>query len=563
MISWIQRTFQQHFKFIFGILLIVTIVSFVMTIGNMPGLGQAGPKTIKRSFFGYDLDQQGTANMIFGDANISAQLQTGFANLSSEQIQNYAFQRIAALSLADRLKIPQPTHQEVSHFIEGLPAFAGQDGKFDPSRYASFRDNLQTNPRISEGDIARVLSQDVRIEEVRRLLAGPGYVLPDEVRDQLVRTDSKWTIGVASVDFASFKPEIPVSEDALNRYFRENSFRYVIPPRVGVDYVFFPAADYLSKVKVTPAEVRAYYDANPSRFPAPSAAGADQTKLNLKLNKPADTAAAFAAVEPKVEAALKEERAEHMAAEAAADLTVAIYNQKLSPGTADFTAFLAARNLALKKVAPFDQATAPKDLGWTPTVIQQALSLGADHAVSDSLSVAGGSIVLFWRQTLPSYQPPLQQVRDRVVADFKANQRRELFVALGRKYRADLEAGLKSGETFAAVAAKLPVSPDQPKLEVKDYSGFTLREPPEKLNPAILNALMSLQPGQVSDMVLVKDQGYLVFAQDRKLPDLNPGSPLFAAAKDQIASLTSRIDQNLYLSEIVSRELKKAAPPSS
>ena len=45
MISWIQRSFQQHFRIIFGILLAVTIISFIFTIGASPGIGRAGPKT--------------------------------------------------------------------------------------------------------------------------------------------------------------------------------------------------------------------------------------------------------------------------------------------------------------------------------------------------------------------------------------------------------------------------------------------------------------------------------------------------------------------------------------
>ena len=39
MISWIQRYFQHHFRTIFTVLLGVTIISFIFTIGAAPGLG--------------------------------------------------------------------------------------------------------------------------------------------------------------------------------------------------------------------------------------------------------------------------------------------------------------------------------------------------------------------------------------------------------------------------------------------------------------------------------------------------------------------------------------------
>ena len=59
------------------------------------------------------------------------------------------------------------------------------------------------------------------------------------------------------------------------------------------------------------AEVRAYYDANPSRFPKPA--------VDPKAPAPAkaDPAADYAAVQSQVEAALKSERAQRLAAKAA------------------------------------------------------------------------------------------------------------------------------------------------------------------------------------------------------------------------------------------------------
>ena len=232
-------------------------------------------------------------------------------------------QRVAALALADQLKIPAPTAREIATYIKSLRAFAGPDGQFDASRYAAFRDSLKTNPRISEGDIARVLNDDLRISRLRTLLTGPGYVLPDEVRDQLARAESTWTIAVATLDYAAFKPDIPVAEDALKRFFDDNAFRYMVPPRVGVDCVSFRASDYLGAVSVTAAEVRAYYDRTPSGSPRRKQGRGRQEPPKLDAAKPANPDADFAAVRPQVEQALKTNGPHHLAAKAAADFTVA------------------------------------------------------------------------------------------------------------------------------------------------------------------------------------------------------------------------------------------------
>jgi peptidyl-prolyl cis-trans isomerase D len=554
MISWIQRSFQHHFRVVFGVLLAVTIISFIFTIGAGPGIGRAGTKTYSQLFFGHDLSKQGTSEILFGDAALSVQLQVGYLGGDSSQIQEYGLQRTAALALADQLKLPAPTRDELANHIRGLRAFAGADGQFDANRYASYRDSIKANPRVSEADVSRVLSDDVRFDQLRKLLGGPGYVLPGEIKEQLVRADSSWTIAVATTDYADFKPEIPVAEDALKHYYEENSFRYTVPPRVGVDYVEYRTSDYLKAVTLTPAEVRAYYDESPTRFPKPPEPKAEGDK---KGAPPANPDADFAAVSAQVEQTLKTERASLLAARAAADLTVAIYEQKLRPHTPAFDDFIAQNKLTLKSVPPFQTEEVPSGLGWNPQIIEQAQKLTSDRRVSDALSVANGSLVLFWRETLPSYQPELAPVRDRVAADYRENERRNRFVALGRTVRAQLEARLKAGDSFEKAAA----ATGQVKLSVKEYPAFVRRQPPKELeqSPA-LSVLERLDQGQVSDLIPTADKGFFVYIREKKNPDLAETTPIFTGMQAALAQQSSNLASTLLLREIVAAELKRNTP---
>ena len=559
MISWIQRSFQHHFRTVFGILLAVTIISFIFTIGASPGIGRASTRTYSQLFFGHDLGKQGTSDTLFGDAALSIQLQAGYMAADNSQIQEYGLQRTAALALADQLKLPAPTRDDLANHIRSLRSFAGPDGQFDANRYATFRDNLKTNPRLSESDISRVLSDDVRIAQLRKLLAGPGYVLPGEVRAQLLRADTSWTIAVATADYAAFKPEIPVAEDALKRFFDDNAVNYVVPPRVGVDYVEYRTDDFLGAVTLTPAEVRAYYDENSARFPRPPEPKAEGEKKPAQPDaaKQYNPEADFAAVRSQVEQTLKTERAARLAAKAAADLTVEIYEQKLQPQAPVFNDFLAKNRLTRKSAPPFERQAVPPGLGWNPQVVELAQQLSADHPVSDAMPTATGSLVLFWRETLPSYQPAISQVRDHVVADYKENERRKAFIDAGRAIRSQIEAHLKAGEPFdkaAAVASPL-------KLAVKDYPAFIRRQPPKELgqSPA-LAALESLGQGQLSDLIPTADQGLFVFIREKKNPDLAETSLQFTSTQSQLAQMTASLNESLLLGEMVERELKKNAP---
>jgi peptidyl-prolyl cis-trans isomerase D len=256
-----------------------------------------------------------------GDANLSAFLTLGYSNTDGDQLQNYALQRYASLSIANDLRIPAPTDTELASFLKSLRAFAGKDGEFDPAVYARFKSSLKSNPRLSEPDVARVLKADFRMSRVQQLLAGPGYVQPADIRQQIARADTSWTLSVVSISYESFTPSIVPSEADLNKYFEDNIFRYEIQPHFSGSYVEFPMASYLGQVQVTNAEIKAFYDANPSRFPA--VAKESTSKL--------ETDAAFASVKGQVETALKIERARRMAQKVASDVTVASSKSRLLP----------------------------------------------------------------------------------------------------------------------------------------------------------------------------------------------------------------------------------------
>lgn len=557
MISWIQRYFQHHFRSIFAVLLAGVIISFVFTIGASPGIGRSGREVMERHFFNYDLNLPEDQQRLFGEAQISAQLQVGaFGGLDADQIQNYAFQRGATLHLADEWHIPAATPAEIADAIKNLRMFAGADGQFDAKAYATFRDNLKTNPRgLSEADIARVLGNDVRADKVNKLLAGPGYVLPADIKHQLERADTSWTLATATADYAGFKVDLKPTDADLTKFFEENAFRYEIPPRMVATYVDFPAASYVAGMTVTEADARAYYDQNPSRFPKPPEAKPAEAKTPPPAV--ANPAADFAAVRPQVEAALKLERARKLAVKAASDLTVALFEARVTNGPA-LDALLAGRTLVPKPLAPFTREAGPAELGGSPEIAAEAFKLNADRFVSEALATPGGAAVLFWKDTQAARKPLFTEVREKVSTDYLENEKRKRFVELGKSIKSQLEARLKAGDTFEqAVAA---ASAAGVKLETKAVPPFTLRDRPQDLDYSILGTLERLNKGQVSDMAIGADKGLFVYAVDKKAPDLSEANPRYAEARTQLASYSSRMGASAYISELVQRELKKSEP---
>ena len=98
------------------------------------------------------------------------------------------------------------------------------------------------------------------------------------------------------------------------------------------------------------------------------------------------------------------------------------------------------------------------------------------------------------------------------------------------------------------------------KLEVKSYANFTLRQPPTDMPQQAFGLLQRLQAGQVSEMAATAEKGYLVFAQEKKIPDLSPTSPRYLEAQKQLMLFTASAAENSYLGDLVEQELKKTAP---
>ena len=553
MISWIQKTFQQHFRVIFTVLLGIIIISFVFTIGAAPGIGQADRGIVERKVFGYNLGSQEDQNRLFGDAALSAQLQAGYAPDGAE-LQSYAFQRAAALAIANELNLPAPSKPEVTEFIKTLRVFTGQDGQFDASRYAAFRDSLKSNPSLTEATVSRVLADDIRSAKVQQLLAGPGYVLPLDVKSQLEQADASWTLGVGTVDYSSFKPSIPVTDPVIATFFEANSFRFEIQPRVEVNYAEFSALPLMASTNVTEAEVRAYYDENPARFPKPAA--------DPKATTKPDPIADYAAVRSQVETTLKLERARRAATKAASDLSFALYEAKIAPGSAQFDEFLKARNVTVKSMAPFTREAGPAELGGSPEVATEAFKLNKDRPLSDAVSSATGAVILFWKDLQPARTPLLNEVREKVVADYIEGEKRKRFVELGRTIKASVENRVKAGDSFEKAVA-VAASAGSVKIESKMLPAFTRRQPPQDIDYSIFGALQRLDKGRVSDMIVTKDHGLIVYAANKVLPDLNENGPQYLAAKAQIAIASGRMSVSSYLNEVITTEVKKSEPPQT
>ncbi len=563
MISWIQRTFQQHFKWVFLTLLVLVIISFVFVTNASQGLGGGGDRQIpSRPFFGLDLSRAEDQRTLVADAQLSIYLRYNpQREVPEAQLSQYAFNRHASLHLVDQLRLPQPADDQLVAHIRSLRAFADAKGEFDAKRYTDFIDSLKTNPRTTEADVSRVISDDVRVQNLEKLLAGPGYVLASDVSDLLAKRDTTWSLALASIDGSSFAPALDTSDATLQKWFETNARRYEIAERVAVAALQVSSRPFLAGVTLSAASIRAAFDANPSAYPAP--AGSPALKLDPATGKPADPEAAFAAARATVEAELRQKEADKAALAAASDLTVQLLERNVKP--ADLAAFVAQQpGSTLAELGPIAPGAIPSTLGGNTAsaqILPEAERLSAERPYSNPLPTPEGAAVLVWRETLPARAPAFAEVKSTVLADYRAAELRRLFNEAGRNLQVAATLATKLGKPFvdtvtdAATAAGLKVTLKNPKPF--NLSGSF----PEDLDYTAIQALQSLAKGKVSDFLPTGEKaGLLVYAVDQQLPVIDPASTAFQEMRTRLADNLGQANAQSLLASLVETELAKSAP---
>jgi peptidyl-prolyl cis-trans isomerase D len=551
MISWIQKYFQKHFRLVFFAVLIAVGLPMVVIYSQSSGIGQGSTKVRHQPFFHVNLANQEQARRVMSDGELSGYLRAGYPALQGGQLQQYALQRVAGIALANELHLPNPAPEQVSKYVQTLRAFQNQEGRFDQSAYTRFADSLKTTgSQVSAADVNRVLRDDTRLEGLVKLVGGPGYVLPSDVKRQLGRMDATWTVQVASLDYTGFNPVLNPTDEQLKKFHGDNAGRYEVPVRPRLSYVEFKAADFAPPVAPSEEDLRAYYSANMASFPVP-ADPAEKKDVAL----PATATDNFPKVRAQVEATLRNLASRRLAAQAANDLTVALFDRKLAANSPELSSFLASSHLAPVAVAPFAPGNPPADKAWLGRYAEPISRLNKDRFFSDPVPTPDGLAVLLWNETLPAYTPLFTDVHDRVLADYRESEKRRLFNERGHALKAQLQAAA----TPAGFAEKAAAE----KLEVKSYAGFTLRQPPQDMPQPALAALISLESGQVSDFVGLGDKGIFVYAQEKKMPDLSTLNPRYAEIQNQLMAYTASSAENSYLGQLVEDELKKGNPEAA
>jgi peptidyl-prolyl cis-trans isomerase D len=341
-------------------------------------------------------------------------------------------------------------------------------------------------------------------------------------------------VTVVRLDPEALIAQFPVGDEEIARTYEAEKAKYVIPERRDIELVVYPDEAAAKAAFDLLKQGRALSDvATSGGRPLEAHRGVTLADLTTAVGEPVAKAAFAAAqgsvtdplladngwalaqiakVEPgrqqtleEVKAAIGRELALLRAQDEIFEIAEQFEDQRGGGLTLEDAA--AALQLPVTKVAAVDSAG--KDAAGAPVagIAGDAALLAAVFATDEGQesrleeSAGGGFFALRVDAIVPAATKPLDQVRDKAIADWQASKRREAAAAKAQ----ELAQRIQAGETLDKIAAELGVA-------VQTSDPFTRRdaEPGADLSPALVAKAFELKVGDVATARAGGDGGELL-----------------------------------------------------
>ncbi|MBR5621657.1 MAG: hypothetical protein IKW49_00530 [Opitutales bacterium] len=528
MIGFFQNTMAKHHRLMFGLLLVVIVVSFVFYTGSGSAMDLLGFRK-SPEVCGVKLNDR--------EAEIyrTAVLLTSGRDISESQFRTALVQRVVLEHLADTYQVPNPSQEAFDAFTKQF--FGLKDGEvLDPKRFG-----LNIDPET----LKTILVQTCRIAELQNIFAGSPAALDADIVLRWQELNTQWELESAKLSLAALKVEPKASEADLEKYFAANAENYRIAPMVKLAYaVVQPSAEMRAKIgEPTDAELKLF--------------------IRMQDRKLSDDKAVTDALAKERAAWVKrwkDDRLSLQVASSTSDMLADKLPQELiSPDMPEFAENVKAAGLELKTLPAFPQDAVPAKAPIPEAVLREvATSLNSTLWRTDAIPHGENALVVVFLGSDPSRIPALSEIREQVTADWLEAEKDSLRFDRARELGAQLRKDVAAGKPFADAAKALGMTATKPAAAV------TMQNVPADLQVvsyALFESLKSTPLNTVSDILYAGDVAYFVRPSQKTIPELDKNSKEFAQLVDFVNMQIAGTTLNVQLSQRIGEELFKVTPP--
>ena len=178
--------------------------------------------------------------------------------------------------------------EQLSQHILGMPEFQ-QDGKFSEDIYQkTLAQNKQTASRFENERRGELLTQQAR-DGLAMLVS-----IPKGVANQTLKyAHQQREVSVAEIKTGQFIAQTKVTPEQVKAYYELHKDKFKVPEQVKIDFVLLSAAGLVSQMQVNDAEIKQFYDENSAKFQGDEQRQASHILIGFGVSAtPAEKAAA-------------------------------------------------------------------------------------------------------------------------------------------------------------------------------------------------------------------------------------------------------------------------------
>jgi len=151
--------------------------------------------------------------------------------------------------------------EQLSQHILGMPEFQ-ENGKFSEDIYQkTLAQNKLTATRFESDRRNELLTQQAR-DGLAMLVSVPKSVAEQTLQFAYQQRD----VSLAEIKTAQFVSQVKVTPEQVKAYYEAHKDKFKVPEQVKLEFALLSAAGLVAQMKVTDAEVKQFYDENSAKF---------------------------------------------------------------------------------------------------------------------------------------------------------------------------------------------------------------------------------------------------------------------------------------------------------
>jgi hypothetical protein len=495
-------TIRKHSGWLWGVIIIATVVSFVYWGAGPSRLGSGGSGgRVASGDYGTIYGHKVTQEAFFNARNlffISFWFRYGEwpdknPNFTETDLGREVYVRLMLLQKAEDLGIHVGDDAVVSAANELLRQLS-RTGQVVP--LSEFEKQVLQPKGLTAQDFQNFVRQQLISEQLQQAIGLTGeFVTPQEAADAYQRDHQELSAQIVFFSASNYLSSVAVAPDAVAQFYTNHLAEYRWPDRVQVNYVAFEVTNYLARAKTewTRTNLEEAVEANYL-----------QVGENYKNSKtPAEA-------KDKIREELIFQRARQDAFNDARDFASTVFNmdpvkpENLATGARE-------KGLLVYTTAPFSARFGPEEFAAPPGFAKAAFSLSPDAPFAGPMAGPNAVYVIAYGKQLPSDIPSLDQIRERVTQEYRWHEATLLAWHAGTEFAHTLTS-ITADHNFASQCNAAGLQPQQ----LRPFS-LSTQELPEFAEPADLNQLkqvaFSTLLGKTSGFATNSAGGFIVYNQ--------------------------------------------------